>query len=175
LQSIDVMNKVIYMNTFTKSLAPTIRISYMVLPLPLMEQFNRRLGFYSCTVSNFEQYTLARFIREGHFEKHINRMRIYYRNQRDFLISAIKKSPLDALVTIQEKDAGLHFLMKVDTSMSDEQLTQKAKEAGLKITCLSQYYFHRDIAVNHTLVINYSALKTDTIAKAVELLYQCLI
>ena len=148
LQSIDVMNKVIYMNTFTKSLAPTIRISYMVLPLPLMEQFNRR---------------------------HINRMRIYYRNQRDFLISAIKKSPLDALVTIQEKDAGLHFLMKVDTSMSDEQLTQKAKEAGLKITCLSQYYFHRDIAVNHTLVINYSALKTDTIARAVELLYQCLI
>ena len=111
----------------------------------------------------------------GSFEKHINRMRIYYRNQRDFLISAIKKSPLDALVTIQEKDAGLHFLMKVDTSMSDEQLTQKAKEAGLKITCLSQYYFHRDIAVNHTLVINYSALKTDTIAKAVELLYQCLI
>ena len=175
LQSIDVMNKVIYMNTFTKSLAPTIRISYMVLPLPLMEQFNRRLGFYSCTVSNFEQYTLARFIREGHFEKHINRMRIYYRNQRDFLISAIKKSPLDTLVTIQEKDAGLHFLMKVDTSMSDEQLTQKAKEAGLKITCLSQYYFHRDIAVNHTLVINYSALKTDTIARAVELLYQCLI
>ena len=175
LQSIDVMNKVIYMNTFTKSLAPTIRISYMVLPLPLMEQFNRRLGFYSCTVSNFEQYTLARFIREGHFEKHINRMRIYYRNQRDFLISAIKKSPLDALVTIQEKDAGLHFLMKVDTSMSDEQLTQTAKEAGLKITCLSQYYFHRDIAVNHTLVINYSALKTDTIARAVELLYQCLI
>ena len=46
-------------------------------------------------------------------------MRIYYRNQRDFLISAIKKSPLDTLVTIQEKDAGLHFLMKVDTSMSD--------------------------------------------------------
>ena len=175
LQSIDISEKVIYMNTFTKSLAPTIRISYMVLPLPLMEQFNRRLGFYSCTVSNFEQYTLARFIREGHFEKHINRMRIYYRNQRDFLISAIKKSPLDALVTIQEKDAGLHFLMKVDTSMSDEQLTQKAKEAGLKITCLSQYYFDRDIAVNHTLVINYSALKTDTIAKAVELLYKCLI
>ena len=175
LQSIDVSGKVIYMNTFSKTLCSTVRISYMVLPDELAERFYRELSFYSCTVSNFEQYTLARFIREGHFEKHINRMRIYYRNQRDFLISAIKKSPLDALVTIQEKDAGLHFLMKVDTSMSDEQLTQKAKEAGLKITCLSQYYFHRDIAVNHTLVINYSALKTDTIAKAVELLYQCLI
>ena len=175
LQSIDVSDRVIYMNTFTKTLASTVRISYMVLPLTLTEIFYQKLSFYSCTVSNFEQYTLAKFMENGSFEKHINRMRIYYRNQRDFLISAIKKSPLDALVTIQEKDAGLHFLMKVDTSMSDEQLTQKAKEAGLKITCLSQYYFHRDIAVNHTLVINYSALKTDTIAKAVELLYQCLI
>ena len=175
LQSIDVSDRVIYMNTFTKTLASTVRISYMVLPLTLTEIFYQKLSFYSCTVSNFEQYTLAKFMENGSFEKHINRMRIYYRNQRDFLISAIKKSPLDALVTIQEKDAGLHFLMKVDTSMSDEQLTQKAKEAGLKITCLSQYYFHRDIAVNHTLVINYSALKTDTIARAVELLYQCLI
>lgn len=174
LQSIDVMDKVIYMNTFTKSLTPTIRISYMVLPLPLMKKFNEKLGFYSCTVSNFEQYTLARFIQEGHFEKHINRMRIYYRNQRDLLISAIKKSPLNTYVTIQEKDAGLHFLIKVDTSMTDEELMKKAKEAGLKITCLSQYYYNQSIAIHHTLVINYSAIQTDHIPKAVELLHQCL-
>lgn len=174
LQSIDVMDKVIYMNTFTKSLTPTIRISYMVLPLPLMKKFNEKLSFYSCTVSNFEQYTLARFIQEGHFEKHINRMRIYYRNQRDLLISAIKKSPLNTYVTIQEKDAGLHFLIKVDTSMTDEELMKKAKEAGLKITCLSQYYYNQSIAIHHTLVINYSAIQTDHIPKAVELLHQCL-
>lgn len=174
LQSIDVMDKVIYMNTFTKSLTPTIRISYMVLPKPLMQEFNRKLGFYSCTVSNFEQYTLARFIHGGHFEKHINRMRIYYRNQRDLLISAIKKSPLNNVVTIQEKDAGLHFLMKVDTTMSDDKLLEKTKEAGLKITCLSQYYYNQEIALHHTLVINYSAMKADTIPKAVELLYNCL-
>ena len=62
LQSIDVMEKVIYINTFSKSLASTIRISYMVLPHHLLERFYRQLGFYSCTVSNFEQYTLAHFI-----------------------------------------------------------------------------------------------------------------
>lgn len=174
LQSIDVMDKVIYMNTFTKSLTPTIRISYMVLPMPLMKKFNEKLGFYSCTVSNFEQYTLARFIQEGHFEKHINRMRIYYRNQRDLLISAIKKSPLNTYVTIQEKDAGLHFLIKVDTSMTDAELMKKTKEAGLKITCLSQYYYNQSIAIHHTLVINYSAIQTEHIPKAVELLHQCL-
>ena len=79
LQSIDVMDKVIYMNTFSKSLSSTIRISYMVLPEKLLKMFYAKLGFYSCTVSNFEQYTLARFISGGYFEKHINRMRNYYR------------------------------------------------------------------------------------------------
>ncbi|MBO5458697.1 MAG: PLP-dependent aminotransferase family protein [Lachnospira sp.] len=174
LQSIDVSDKVIYMNTFTKSLAPTIRISYMILPLPLMPRFNKQLGFYSCTVSNFEQYTLARFINEGHFEKHINRMRIYYRNQRDLLITAIKKSPLNSCVTIQEKDAGLHFLIKANTSLTDEELIENAKKAGLKITCLSQYYYNQSIAIHHTLVINYSALQPETIPKAVKMLCQIL-
>lgn len=170
LQSIDVCDKVIYMNTFTKSLSPTIRISYMVLPKTLMKEFNSRLGFYSCTVSNFEQYTLARFIENGHFEKHINRMRIFYRKQRDMLINAIKNSSLSEYVQIQEKDAGLHFLMSVKTSASDEQLTKKAREYGLKIACLSQYYHNESFAVMHTLVINYSSLDDYQIDKAIECL-----
>ena len=68
LQSIDISEKVIYMNTFTKTLASTVRISYMILPRPLLEQFYQKLSFYSCTVSNFEQYTLDLFIKEGYFE-----------------------------------------------------------------------------------------------------------
>ena len=90
------MEKVIYMNTFTKSLAPTIRISYMVLPQHLLEAFRQRLGFYACTVSTFEQYTLARFLGEGYFEKHINRMRNYYRSLRDALLTGIRESPMAA-------------------------------------------------------------------------------
>ena len=77
LQSIDVSDKVIYMNTFTKTLSSTVRISYMVLPASLTELFYKKLSFYSCTVSNFEQYTLARFMESGSFEKHINRLRNY--------------------------------------------------------------------------------------------------
>lgn len=79
LQSIDASDKVIYMNTFSKSLSSTIRISYMVLPIPLMVRYNHILSFYACTVSNFDQYTLTRFIQEGYLEKHINRMRKFYR------------------------------------------------------------------------------------------------
>lgn len=174
LQSIDVMDKVIYMNTFTKSLAPTFRISYMVLPARLLKTFHEQLGFYACTVSNFEQYTLARFIREGHFEKHINRMRIFYRNQRDLLIQAIEQSPLAECVTIHEKNAGLHFLLAVRTTLTDEQLLQRARETGLKISCLSQYYHNPANAVLHTLVVNYSTVEANKIENTVQRLYECL-
>lgn len=166
LQSIDVSEKVIYMNTFTKSLASTIRISYMVLPRHLLHRFYEKLGFYACTVSNFEQYTLARFIEEGYFEKHINRMRSYYRKQRDRLILAIKKSSLSAHTAICEEDAGLHFLLKVETALTDEEIVIRAKAAGIRLTCLSQYY-HMGNSVLHTLVINYSGLLPETVDEAV--------
>lgn len=67
LQSIDRSGRVIYLNSFTKSIAPSIRISYLVLPLELMESFRQYLGFYACTVPSFEQYTLSRFLRGGLF------------------------------------------------------------------------------------------------------------
>ena len=90
LQSIDEEEKVIYINTFSKSLTSTIRISYMVLPKALMERYKDELSFYACTVSNFEQYTLAKFIEQGYLEKHINRMRNYYRNIRNTILENIK-------------------------------------------------------------------------------------
>ena len=90
LQALDGSGRVIYMNTFSKSLAPSIRISYMVLPTGLMEEFRRRLGFYSCTVPSFEQYTLARFLSRGHFEKHINRMRKFYKQRRNTVVSLLE-------------------------------------------------------------------------------------
>lgn len=168
LQSIDISGKVIYINTFTKTLTPTIRISYMVLPKPLLELFNRKLSFYSCTVSNFEQYTLARFIEDGHFEKHINRMRIFYKKQRNALIDEINSSELSKLVKIHEADAGLHFLLEVKTNLSDEELIKKARKNGLKIVCLSQYYHNTDNAVFHTLIVNYSGIAPDSINDTIE-------
>lgn len=167
LQSIDVSEKVIYMNTFTKSLASTIRISYMVLPAHLLHSFYEKLGFYACTVSNFEQYTLSRFIEEGYFEKHINRMRSYYRKQRDQLISAIKKSSLSVHTAICEEEAGLHFLLKVETAFTDEEIVIRAKAAGIRLTCLSQYY-HTGNCTRHTLVINYSGLLPERVEEAVK-------
>lgn len=172
LQSIDSMEKVIYMNTFAKTLASTIRISYMVLPEHLVKKFYREMGFYSCTVSNFEQYTLTRFLEEGHFEKHINRMRNFYHNQRDLLLGCLKGSPLASRIVITEEDAGLHFLMRVDTLASNEEILQRAKERGLGISALSQYYHDGKGADGHTFLMNYSAIHPGRMEEAIQRLCQ---
>ena len=168
LQSIDVSDRVIYMNTFTKTLASTVRISYMVLPLTLTEIFYQKLSFYSCTVSNFEQYTLAAFINKGHFEKHINRLRIHYHDKRDMLLQCIKSSPLSNHVTIKGEDAGLHFLMKIDTALTDEIICQRAAAKGIRIMPLSKYYYHPEKAMQHILVVNYSSLTQEQMTEATQ-------
>ena len=178
LQSIDVCQKVIYMNTFTKSLASTVRISYMVLPPHLVNLFYKELSFYSCTVSNFEQYTLSRFISEGFFEKHINRMRKLYHQKRDLLLNAIKKSPLSSSATVLEEDAGLHFLLKIDTDYSDTEFCKRALMNGVRISALSSYYSAFDdsnvIIPEHIFIINYSNIKNTVIDEAIQRLFACL-
>ena len=148
--------RVIYMNTFSKTLAPSIRISYAVLPGQLMERFQAALGFYSCTVASFEQYTLARFLERGYFEKHINRMRRAYKLLRDQVTSLLEGFPA---FTLTEQDAGLHFLVKVDTALTDGELKQAFWKAGIRVSCLSDYY-HDAVPAEAAgqLVVNYSGL-----------------
>lgn len=171
-QSIDTMDKVIYINTFSKSLTSTIRISYMVLPKALMERYRNELSFYACTVSNFEQYTLAKFIEQGYLERHINRMRNYYRKIRDEILSNIKTHMDKKKSDIMEEDAGLHFLLKVETKLNDKQLVERAKQNSIFISCLSQYYYDKNNAKEHILVINYSGVNIESIKEGVDRLYE---
>ena len=145
-----------------------IRISYMVLPKHLVKAYYAKLQFYSCTVSNFEQYTLAAFINKGHFEKHINRLRIHYHDKRDMLLQCIKSSPLFNHVTIKGEDAGLHFLMKIDTELTDEIICQRAAAKGIRIMPLSKYYYHPEKAMQHILVVNYSSLTQEQMTEATQ-------
>ena len=159
LQSLDKQGRVIYMNTFSKTLAPSIRISYMVLPEELMTQFQQRLGFYSCTVPSFEQYTLARFLDDGYFEKHLNRMRKFYKSRRNRVVEAIQNSPYAPKLTLLEENAGLHFLLRVDTEISDSRLVDHCAQMGIRIRALGEYYHHSaPIPDTHCLVVNYSGL-----------------
>ena len=173
MQSLD-RNRVIYMNSFSKTLAPSIRISYLVLPGALMEAFKKKLGFYSCTVASFEQYTLARFLSRGHFEKHINRMRKFYRSRRNRVVSLLESCDFSRRITILEQDAGLHFLVKVDTEVSDAALTQRLAAAGIRIKPISSYYHLPAGEDRHLFVVNYSVLDEDALEAALKALPQAL-
>ena len=169
LHTLNGGEKVIYLNTFSKTLAPSIRISYMVLPGALMAEFRKKLGFYSCTVPSFEQHALERFISRGYFEKHINRMRKFYKSIRNRVLSAISACRFSDHFTILEEHAGLHFLLQVDLPMTDSQLVEKCREQGLRVAALSSYYRFPE-ENSHCLVINYSGLTEDTLAKLEDIL-----
>ena len=169
MASLDPGGRVIYMNSFSKSLAPSIRIGYMVLPAGLMERFRSNLAFYGCTVTSFEQYTLARFLSRGHFEKHINRMRKFYKNRRNRVLALLRGSGLADKLTILEQDAGLHFLVKVDTVLSDPELEALCARAGLGLRCLSSYYRGAvPEGDRHCLVVNYAGLREEILEKSLE-------
>lgn len=170
MQTIDVLEKVIYMNTFSKTLASTVRISYMVLPKHLVTKFYHEMSFYSCTVSNFEQYTLSHFINEGYFEKHINRMRKYYHTKRDFLLNEIKNSSLSSYVQVLEEDAGLHFIVHIKTSLTDEEFCQKAELCGVHIAALSTFYHDVTKSSEHYFIVNYSSTSETAMRDAIQII-----
>lgn len=172
LQSIDRSGRVIYMNTFSKTLASTVRISYMVLPEPLLDRFRRELSFYSCTVSNLEQYTLANFIARGSFERHLNRMRTDYHRRRDELLRLLRDHPQAHRITISEEDAGLHFLIHAQTALSDAEAVERAAALSIRLTPLSQYYADESKKTLHSFVINYSSVPMEVMPEAVQRLYQ---
>lgn len=163
--SVDRHERVIYLNTFSKTIAPSIRISYMILPPHLLAEYRARLSFYACTVSSFEQHTLAAFMAQGRYEQHINRMRNRYRQKRDAVIDAIRTGALAGRVEIMEQDAGLHFLLRLDTPLSDDALRRAAAEKGVRLAFLSDYYANPAAAPQHVVVVNYSGIELETLRR----------
>lgn len=155
MYSIDVMDKVIYMNTFSKSLASSIRISYMVLPPKFLRKYKEKLGFCSCPVSTFEQYALARFIDEGYFEKHINRMRVHYKKCRSELFARMKKFDIFRNSVISGEDSGLHCIVEFQTDLPDEELLEKVSAFGFRATMIKKYYHNSAKQDFHTLIFPY--------------------
>ena len=121
----------------------------MVLPPSRMERYKEELSFYSGTVSSIEQYTLARFISEGYFERHLNHMRNYYKNIRNSFINAIKASPLNDISTIEEANSGTYFLLKLNTSLPDDMIATRTKAADIDVATMSEYKLLRSTYGTH--------------------------
>ena len=163
IQSRDRSHRVIYMNTFSKTMVPSLRIGYMVLPEKLMEKYISTMNFYSCTVSGFEQYAMAAFIEKGYFERHIKRLVYDYRGRREKICRMFCESRLNEISTIYQDDAGTHFLLHVKTSLSDVEIKWAVRQKGILINCLSEYCFADADKYHGILVIHYSDMDEATL------------
>lgn len=170
LQSIDAFGKVIYLNTFSKSIASTLRISYMILPENLANLYYKTMSFYTCPVPTFEQYTLAKFIDGGYFEKHINRMRLHYRRKRQRVLEILRKNFSPYECTIQESDSGLHMILKLYSKKSDEKIQAELREHDININRLSEYYNDENIKLNQLYLLNYSSIELAKFEKTIAIL-----
>ena len=126
------------MGTFSKSIAPAIRVSYMVLPMKLVEEYEKKCAFYSTTVSRIEQKILDEFIKEGYFERHLNKMRKCYKDKHDYLLELLE--PFKKHFSITGENAGLHLLLTAKEEVSEDTLIKKAMQHGVKVYGLSESY-----------------------------------
>lgn len=164
LQGYDVNDKVIYLGTFSKSLAPAIRISYMVLPKRLLADYNRKCRFLSSTVSKVDQLIIQRFIEEGYYERHLNKMRALYKNRHDVLMSELK--PLLKRCSISGEHAGVHFLLSFPKGEKEEELIRQAAEKEVRVYGLSEYYIDEQKETTTTILLGYANMSGEAIQKA---------
>ena len=182
LATLDGAGRVIYANTFSKTLGGAFRIGYVVLPEELAERFRDKLGFYTCTVGALEQLTLARFMESGDYERHVNRQRTRYRRLLGALTEALAASPAGSCLRFANVGAGLHFLMEVgigagdergegaksaegDSVAFEERVARRAAVRGVRLAPLSRYRFN-DRGTSRrrpAFVMSFSSVKEETI------------
>lgn len=168
LQGMDRQERVIYIGTFSKSIAPAMRIGYLVLPKPLQKIYRERFGFYASTVPRIDQDILYRFLVDGYYERHLNRMRALYKGKHDIFLSALK--PLEKSFTIKGELAGLHLLLTSKNGESQDSLIEKAKRAGVRVYGLSAYLIGREKRETSTVILGYARLTQQEITDGVKLL-----
>ncbi len=156
----DGYERVIYVNTFSQTIAPSVRISYMCLSESLYRLWREKLGFYACSVPAFEQYTLARFISEGYFERHINRTKKRFRRVCELVTELISRYPN---AEISEENAGLHFTVKAPEN--SEKMIDDCGKCGIKITHLDEYYADCSCCPADLFLVNYSNANEERIAE----------
>ena len=169
LQGYDGNGKVIYIGTFSKSIAPAIRMSYLVLPESLCKLYDTRCGFINSTVSKVDQLILQKFIEDGYYERHLNKMRALYKSRHDTLLAALKSWKPD--FRISGENAGVHLLLHFHDSRSEEELIRLAASGGIKVYGLSEYYVERkNEKPESVILLGYANMNEEKIKEAAGLL-----
>ena len=139
LQGMDKTQSVIYIGTFSKTMFPSLRIGYLVVPQLWISLVSKAKWLCDRTVPLLEQYALTDWIAEGHFERHLRRMRQLYNSRRQVLVRALEKYFGDR-VTIVGANAGIHMMVRIETDLSDRTVIQQAAAMGVGLVSARDYY-----------------------------------
>mgnify|MGYP000844503533 CR=1 FL=1 len=167
LQGVDRTGKVIYIGTFSKSIAPAIRISYLVLPEPLLATCEPELQRFSSTVSRIDQMILNSFLKEGHYERHLNRMRAIYGHKQEILVGELKQ--LSGVCTIRGEDAGVHLLLEFSDDWTEAELIRRAEAVHIRVYPLSEYSIDgadSGAGQGATILLGYATMTEEELAQA---------
>lgn len=159
LQGSDTNGNVIYIGTFSKSISPAIRVSYMVLPKTLLDVYSAKCGFYSSTVPKEQQRVLAAFLNQGYFERYLNKMRGVYKGKHDYFLSLLKKEKW--VRRIYGDHAGVHLLIELNTRMAAGKVVECVKKKGVRVYSLEEYMIPDTSPLEKgypTLLLGYGAL-----------------
>ena len=139
LQGMDAHERVIYSGTFSKVLFPALRVGYIVVPSALRQRFVDARETFDLFSPTLYQLALADFLREGHFARHLRRMRGVYRARRDALLTGLARHCAGRL-TVINADAGLHLAVLLEGGLDDRDLVRRMAARGLTATPLSICY-----------------------------------
>ena len=168
LQGYDRHEKVVYLGTFSKSIAPALRLSYMVLPRPLLKSYEENCRFVNSTVSKVDQLIVQRFIEEGYYERHLNKTRALYKSRHDQLIAGLK--PLSCQCRISGEHAGVHLLLTFVNGMTEQELIARAEKEDIRVYGLSDYFARKDAQEKSTVLLGYANLTEKQIQEACKIL-----
>lgn len=168
LKGFDSHDCVIYIGTFSKSIAPSIRVSYMVLPNRLMERYRERKNLFSVTVSKVDQRILELFLKEGYYERHLNKMRGIYKSKHDILLKKLKEMP-DICIPFGEY-AGVHMLLVFQNGLTEQEAVSLAAKEGIKVYGLSEYSILGDPKTSRSVLLGYACMEEREISDAMDVL-----
>lgn len=166
LSGFDQKGCVIYLGTFSKSLAPSVRVSYMVLSRELMNTYLSLEHLFSVTVSRTDQKILELFLREGYYERHLNRMRAVYKNKHDLMVKCLKD--MSHICTFSGENAGVHLLVEFCNGLTEQEAVFRAKESGIKVYGVSEYRIQKTSKEENMVLLGYATLREEDIEKAMK-------
>jgi len=163
LQGLDANGRVIYIGTFSKVLFPSLRLGYVVIPSDLVDRFLAIRRAMDLGPASFYQEVLADFIREGHFARHIRRMRVLYGERRSALVESISRE-LGSLVEVLGGDAGMHLVVTLPKGSRDVEIAKRAAAQNLWMWPLSRSYM--GVVSRSGLILGFGSTAVEEIPRA---------